>query len=157
MARIEHVELRVRDLDESARFYCDVFGLERRAATPPNARVCVCVGAPASGGEGFSVVLTEGLPPSTDLAGLDHVGFNAPTEQDVRGIYAKARQLGFRCTTPRFFDGAFQTFVFDPNGYKIEITVRTAGQCSQPTLDKDILDAGPIASVGLGDPTWLES
>jgi catechol 2,3-dioxygenase-like lactoylglutathione lyase family enzyme len=157
LARIEHVELRVRDLNESARFYRDVFGLERRAAMPPNARVCVCVGAPASGGEDFSVVLTEGLPPSTDLAGLDHVGFNAPTEQDVRGIYARARQLGFRCTAPRVFDGAFQTFVFDPDGYKIEITVRTTGQCGQPTLDRDGSDTGPIAPIGLGDPTWLES
>ena len=68
LQRIGHVELRVRSLDESARFYCDVFGLTRRAATPPSGKMCVCVGAPASGCEGFSVVLTEGLPLGTDRA-----------------------------------------------------------------------------------------
>jgi catechol 2,3-dioxygenase-like lactoylglutathione lyase family enzyme len=121
LTRIGHVELRVRDLDQSATFYRDVFGMARREASPPSDNVCVCVGVPASGGEEFTIVLTEGLPLSTELAGLDHVSLSALTEQDVRDIYAKADQLGLRCTKPRHFDGAFQTFVFDPDGYKIEV------------------------------------
>jgi len=125
LQRIGHVELRVRNLDQSARFYYDMFGLARREACPANGRVCVCVGAPASGSEGFSVVLTEGLPLGTDLAGLDHVGFSVPTEQDVRDTYARARRLGVRCTAPRASDGVLQTFVFDPNGYKLEVTSNT--------------------------------
>ena len=121
LTRIGHVELRVRDLDPSAAFYHDVFGMVRREASPPSNNVCVCAGVPASGGEEFTIVLTKGLPLSTELAGLDHVSLSALTEQDVRDIYAKADQLGFRCTKPRHFDGAFQTFIFDPDGYKIEV------------------------------------
>jgi catechol 2,3-dioxygenase-like lactoylglutathione lyase family enzyme len=122
LQRIGHVELRVRNLDQSASFYCDMFGLTRRESSPPSGKMCVCVGAPASGCEGFSLVLTEGLPLGTDLAGLDHVGFNVPTEQDVRDTYARACRLGVRCTTPRACDGLLQTFIFDPNGYKLEVT-----------------------------------
>lgn len=124
LMRISHVELRVRQLDRSAAFYRDVFGLVREEATPPSDKVCVCVGAPASGGEEFSLVLTEGLPLSTELAGLDHVSFIVLTEQDVRDTHAKASGLGFRCTAPRDFDGSFQTFVFDPDGYKIEVAAQ---------------------------------
>jgi len=122
LQRIGHVELRVRNLDQSARFYLDMFGLVRREESPPSGKTCVCVGAPTSGSEGFSLVLTEGLPLGTDLAGLDHVGFSVPTEQDVRDTYAKAHRLGVPCTTPRASDGVLQTFIFDPNGYKLEIT-----------------------------------
>lgn len=118
---IGHVELRVRNLDESAAFYRDVFGLVRRPAAPPSDKVCLCVGVPASGDLTFSIVLTEGLPLGTEIAGLDHVSLTVPNGQDVRDIHASAARLGVRCTAPRTFDGAYQTFVFDPNGYKIEV------------------------------------
>jgi catechol 2,3-dioxygenase-like lactoylglutathione lyase family enzyme len=126
LTRIGHVELRVRDLDRSAGFYCEVLGMFRSAATPPSDRVCLCVGVPASGGEPFSIVLAQGLPPSTELAGLDHVSLSALTEQDVRDIYARAGALGYRCTAPRYFDGAYQAFVFDPDGYKVEVAARSS-------------------------------
>jgi catechol 2,3-dioxygenase-like lactoylglutathione lyase family enzyme len=121
---IGHVELRVRNLDESAAFYRDVFGLVRRPAAPPSDKVCLCVGVPASGDETFSIVLTEGLPLGTEIAGLDHVSLTVPNGQDVRDIYASATRLGVRRTAPRAFDGAYQTFVFDPNGYKIEVVAK---------------------------------
>ena len=122
---IGHVELRVRNLDESAAFYRDVFGLVRRPAAPPSDKICLCVGVPASGDETFSIVLTEGLPLATEIAGLDHVSLTVPNRQDVRDIHASAARLGVRRTTPRTFDGAYQTFVFDPNGYKIEIVAKS--------------------------------
>ena len=121
---IGHVELRVRNLDESAAFYRDVFSLVRRPAAPPSDKICLCVGVPASGDETFSIVLTEGLPLGTEIAGLDHVSLTVPNGQDVRDIHASAARLGVRCTSPRTFDGAYQTFVFDPNGYKIEVVAK---------------------------------
>jgi catechol 2,3-dioxygenase-like lactoylglutathione lyase family enzyme len=111
-------------LDESAAFYRDVFGLVRRPAAPPSDKVCLCVGVPASGDLTFSIVLTEGLPLGTEIAGLDHVSLTVPDGQDVRDIHASAARLGVRCTSPRTFDGAYQTFVFDPNGYKIEVVAK---------------------------------
>lgn len=118
---INHVELRVRDLDESAMFYCRMFELLRLETVPPSESTCVCEGIPTVGNGKFGVVLSEGLPDYKEIAGLDHVGLSVMTEQDVRDIYTKARTFGYRVTTPRNFDGSFQIFVFDPDGYKIEI------------------------------------
>lgn len=131
---IGHVELRVRSLDESAAFYRDVFGLVRRPAAPPSDKVCLCVGVPASGDSTFSIVLTEGLPLGTEIAGLDHVSLTVPIEQDVRDIHASAARLGVRCTSPRTFDGAYQAFVFDPNGYKIEVVAKNLEDPSGSSL-----------------------
>ena len=123
LRRIAHVELRVRDLGESTLFYRDLLGLARVDADPPNERVCVCTTA-SGAGEGFEVVLTEGLPPGTEVAGLDHVSFEVATRRDVREIYEVARQRQVRATQPRMFDGHYQTYLFDPNGYKIEVIAR---------------------------------
>ncbi len=123
LRRIAHVELRVRDLAESTLFYRDLLGLERADADPPNERVCVCTSVSATG-EGFGVVLTEGLPPGTEVAGLDHVSFEVRTRRDVREIYEAARQRQVRATQPRMFDGHYQIYLFDPNGYKIEVIAR---------------------------------
>lgn len=126
---IGHVELRVRSLQDSARFYCDVLGLccQETSSRLENQRVCV--GVPASGCGLISVVLVGGFPPGAELAGLDHVGMSLSTEQDVRDIYARARELGYRATKPRMHDGHFQAFVFDPDGYKLEVF---ADRCAKP-------------------------
>jgi catechol 2,3-dioxygenase-like lactoylglutathione lyase family enzyme len=120
LVRISHVELRVRNLEESARFYTELLGLRQVPADPPSDKVCQCVseGGPA---ERFGLVLAEGLPSGTPLAGMDHLALEVPTRNDVRTIYERARTRNIPATRPRLFDGCYQTFVFDPNGYKVEI------------------------------------
>lgn len=122
IAAIGHVELRVRDLRRSVSFYCDVFGLRCQALTNGNDRQRVCVGLPASGRAPFGVVLSEGFPAGAELAGLDHVGMSVACPHDVRELYEKARGLGYRATQPRVFNGRFQVFLFDPDGYKLEVS-----------------------------------
>ena len=121
IAGIGHVELRVRNLQDSVRFYREVFGLRCQETSPRLDNQCVCVGVPASGSGLFGVVLSEGFPAGAELAGLDHVGMRVSTEQDVRDIYARARELGHRATRPRIYNGHYQIFVFDPDGYKLEV------------------------------------
>ncbi|UCF34619.1 MAG: VOC family protein [Phycisphaerales bacterium] len=127
LSRISHVELRVRNLDESAVFYRELFGLQPMQANPPSDKVCVCSALDPSGEEGISVVLAEGLPPNLELVGMDHLSFGVPAKDDVSEIYLRALQLGARATSPRVFDGRYQTFVFDPNGYKIEVAAEGNG------------------------------
>jgi catechol 2,3-dioxygenase-like lactoylglutathione lyase family enzyme len=121
LSRISHVELRVRNLDESAVFYQELFGLQPMQADPPSAKVCVCRALDEHGQEDISVVLAEGLPPNLEPIGMDHLSFEVPADEDVSDIYFRALGLRARATSPRVFDGRFQTFVFDPNGYKIEV------------------------------------
>lgn len=123
LRRIAHVELRVRDLGQSVAFYRDLLGLERTDAVPPSESTCVCT-AKAETGERFGLVLTAGLPSGTEVTGLDHVGFEVPTRQDVRDVYDEARRKSIRATQPREFNGYYQSYVFDPDGYKIEVIAR---------------------------------
>ena len=143
---IGHFELRVRNLQDSVRFYCDVFGLRCQETSPRLENQRVCVGVPASGSGLFGVVLSEGFPAGAELAGLDHVGMSVSTEQDVRDIYARARELGHHATGPRVFDGHFQAFLFDPDGYKLEVFADGCREASGPETQ------GGSAEDGSGDP-----
>jgi catechol 2,3-dioxygenase-like lactoylglutathione lyase family enzyme len=127
LRRISHVELRVRSLDESAVFYQELFGLQPREADPPSAKVRVCSVLDENGQEDVSVVLAEGLPPNLEPIGMDHLSFEVPADEDVSDIYFRALGLRARATSPRVFDGRYQTFVFDPNGYKIEVAAEGNG------------------------------
>ncbi len=130
LTRIGHVELRVRNLERSAAFYCELFGFARRSASVPYSCVCTCVGVPSSGCEEFSVVLVEGLPQAAELAGLDHVSFRVLTEQDVRDTHERAVAMQIRCTSPRRAEDSLQMFLFDPDGYKLEIAAPLTSPCS---------------------------
>jgi catechol 2,3-dioxygenase-like lactoylglutathione lyase family enzyme len=121
LRRISHINLRVRDVEESADFYCGLFGLQQREANPPSESVRLCVAASGPKRPKFGVVLCRGLPASGDPSGLDHFSFEVPTQTDVNDLYDRARRRGAPATKPRLYGGGWQTFVFDPDGYKIEV------------------------------------
>lgn len=127
LRRIGHIEIRVRELKESAAFYRELLGFQQTEASPPSPNVCICR-AHSRDDCSFGLVLVEGLPPSVELAGLDHFSLEVVTKGEVDSLYAKACELGVRATRPRFFDGHYQTFVFDPTGYKVEIAARSDGE-----------------------------
>lgn len=116
---IRHLNLRVRDLNESAAFYGSLFGLAARRPTPNRPGVLICT-APSAGGRPFSIVLTQGLGGQTP-SGMDHFAIGVESKVDVDDAFDRAQALGMRSTRPRMFDGHYQTFVFDPDGYKIEV------------------------------------
>lgn len=124
LRRISHVELRVRDLAESAGFYGDVLGLECRTTEARIARECAWETPCTDGDDGFQVVLVQGLPRGALLSGLDHLSFEVPSRSDVLDVYERARSREVRATHPRASRGLFQTFLFDPDGYKIEVVAQ---------------------------------
>jgi len=118
--RIGHVSLRVRDLRQSAAFYRDLFGLEPRQSEPPSMVSWVCA-LPEDHLPRFALILTQGLPQGCEISGLDHVSLVVPTPKDVEETYRRATGMGARGTQPRHYAGHYQTFVFVPDGYKIEV------------------------------------
>jgi catechol 2,3-dioxygenase-like lactoylglutathione lyase family enzyme len=121
MLRLSHCELRVRDVEASAEFYHDLFGLARvpNGLRGDEVRLHLLT---SDGALGESVItLSRGMTYGAELLGVDHIGLQAPTARDVDRIYAKAQALRARATRPRLYDGQWQTFVFDPDGYKIEV------------------------------------
>jgi catechol 2,3-dioxygenase-like lactoylglutathione lyase family enzyme len=122
--QINHVALRVRDLHQSAAFYCEMFGLEVRPAVPPGDSVCVCAAPSASSLLSFGIALIQGLPGGMEPVGMDHVSLEVGRAEDVEEIYHAALGRGAQATEPRAYGGFYQTFIFDPDGYKIEVVSR---------------------------------
>jgi len=73
-------------------------------------------------GGGFELVLTQGLPPGDYLVGLDHFAFEAASSELVDRLYRRAIKRAFQATRPRLLNGRWKCFLFDPDGYKIEIS-----------------------------------
>jgi catechol 2,3-dioxygenase-like lactoylglutathione lyase family enzyme len=119
--QLNHITIRVRNLQESATFYCSLFGMVRRPADPPSERSCICHDRSGRKGSVPAVVLVEGLAPGSELLGLDHFGLRVPFAGDVFLLYQLARNRGFRATTPTEDKGVWKTFIFDPDGYKVEV------------------------------------
>lgn len=129
--RIAHVSLRVRDLEESAGFYCSVFELERHETTPTSARRCRCeeAGRPGAAGR-FAVEMTEGGPILSG-AGMDHFGLEVDTAEQVALACQRAREAGVRTTALRQAGGRWYAYVFDPDGHKVQVFSRTHDQSVQ--------------------------
>ena len=128
---INHVALRVSDLERSARFYCELFGLEVRPGVPPGDSVCVCAAPSASSLLSFGIALIQGLPRGSDPIGMDHVSLEVSKAEDLEDIYSAAVARGTQATEPRVYGGYYQTFIFDPDAYKIEVV--SADLPSRPT------------------------
>ncbi len=123
---ISEVSLRVRDLQESSAFYRELFGLEPVDTEPPTAKSRKCRAGHPLNQDGFSVVLTEGLPPGA-APNVDHFSLEVPTLRDLMSVYSAATERGVQATEPRMYAGRWQTFLFDPDGYKVEVMTRDSG------------------------------
>jgi catechol 2,3-dioxygenase-like lactoylglutathione lyase family enzyme len=131
--RISHVCLSVRDQHSSSRFYRELFGMEVGPVDPPSETARRCILRDERGGE-FGIVLRQGHPSSVEPGGVDHFCLEVPGTGDVNRFYDRARELGAQATGPRMYEGYWQTFIFDPDGYKIEVLTREA-PVGTPGLD----------------------
>jgi catechol 2,3-dioxygenase-like lactoylglutathione lyase family enzyme len=144
--KLRRICLRVRDPKRSARFYQAVLGLES-VDCPTNGGATYVLGSPGTR-PGFEVVFTEGLPPGDHLTGLDRVSFEASSRACVDYIYEEARRRHARATQPRLYEGHWQTFIFDPDGYKVEVFTRAQNGPVCPSRDSKTRDQGGRSSPG---------
>ena len=113
---IDHVAIRVSDIEASATFYSTIgnaAGLAIRQQTAD--RAAFSVGA--SDGS-FLVIAGE---PTRNV----HVAFSGE-DDDVRRFHADATAAGYRSNgepgeRPRYHDGYYAAFVLDPDGNNIEV------------------------------------
>lgn len=125
LRRISHIMLNVRNVEQSAAFYRDVFGMEvaEKPVLPGIARHCFI--RDPDGACGFGLIVRQGHPAGIGPRGVDHFTFEVPAVPDVLNCYRRARDAGAQATEPRMYDGHWQTFIFDPDGYKVEVLTRT--------------------------------
>lgn len=124
--RMLHTMLRVRDLDASLKFYCDVLGMKllRKHDFPEGKFTLAFVGF---GDEADSTVLE--LTHNWDVEDYDHgnaYGHIAISVDDVYAACDRVRERGgnvVREAGPMKGGTTVLAFVEDPDGYKIELLV----------------------------------
>ena len=118
---LNRICLRARDPGRSAEFYRTVFGITSVQNTTNAGGYALSVPRTPNTAAGFEVIFAEGLPPGDHLTGLDHISFEVPSRESVDNIYDEAKKSQARATQPRLYEGRWQTFIFDPDGYKVEV------------------------------------
>lgn len=127
--RMLHTMIRVTDLDNSLKFYCDVLGMRllRRHDFEEGKFTLAFVGF---GDENDSTVLE--LTHNWDVKDYEHgtgYGHIAISVDDVYDACAKIRELGgnvVRDAGPMKGTTRVLAFVEDPDGYKIELLTEAA-------------------------------
>lgn len=105
---LTHLNLDVRDLDVSERFYRDVLGLPvERDGSKLIARE-----------PGFLIVLNSGEPA---MGGTFHFGFRLDSPAEVDAWFARARDRATIVREPRAANRVYVGRIADPDGYAIEI------------------------------------
>jgi len=122
--RLLHTMLRVKDLDESLRFYCDVLGMKllRRKDYPAGRFTLAFVGY-GNESETAVIELTHNWG-KTDYVLGDAYGHIALGVPDIRAAIERLRTTGARITRepgPMKHGTTVIAFLEDPNGYKIEL------------------------------------
>jgi catechol-2,3-dioxygenase len=110
MSRLDltHLNLDVRDLDVSERFYRDVLGLAvERGETKIVARE-----------PGFLIVLNAGEP---KMGGTFHFGFRVESRGEVDEWFARIRDRATIVSAPQDAGAVYVGRIADPDGYPIEI------------------------------------
>jgi lactoylglutathione lyase len=131
--RILHTMLRVNNLDESLRFYCEALGMQllRRADYPSGEFTLAFVGY---GAEADSAVieLTHNWKTASYELGTAY-GHIALGVADIYGTCEELRKKGVKIVRepgPMKHGGPVIAFIEDPNGYRIELIEESARPAS---------------------------
>jgi len=116
---IDHVELRVHDLDRALAFYTGPLGLEDHAPEGPMHFLGAC-------GRSF-LVLVAGRDQAEVSGALDHLAFSVPDVEAARETLAARGVVFDRHRTDG--DGGGRSYYFrDPDGNALEIYGRLSGE-----------------------------
>ena len=131
-----HVHVSVEAIEESVRFYSTLFGAEPAVVKPDYAKWML------DDPRMNFAISARGVAP-----GLDHLGIQAETEDELQEVYGRLRQAD----RPLLEEGATtccyatseKTWVSDPQGLAWE-TFLTSGES---TVYGDSVDLGPIRTA----------
>jgi len=123
---LDHVGLKVTDMDKSLRFYCDGLGLKllrRKDKGPGVASAVLAVGAQEMNlfsNPAFAASGADGDPP-----GLDHFCLEVESASIVELLAALARADIAVAQLPVKRSDGISLFVSDPDGCRVELIVKT--------------------------------
>jgi len=114
---IDHVNMRVKNLEESFKFYHDLFGFQIKQEDNPNK---VDVPSKIIGNNSIKLCLYE-IPDMNPEGGITHVGFHVANFNE---ILHKCQELGVEILYGGTVDWekSKSIHIKDPNGYEIELS-----------------------------------
>jgi lactoylglutathione lyase len=111
---IDHVNMKVKDLDESVKFYKNLFGFVIKQEENENK---IDVPSKIIGNDSIKLCLYE-VPDMTPEGGIAHFGFNV---ENFDEIISKCKELGVEI----LYDGVVNweksksVYIVDPSGYEL--------------------------------------
>jgi len=128
--RLLHTMIRVNNLDESLKFYCDALGMKLlRKNDYPNGEFTLAFVGYGGERDNSVIELTYNWGKSGYQLG-DAFGHLAVATEDIYGLFAELKRKGVKVVRepgPMKFGGAEIAFIEDPNGYKIELVQQPRG------------------------------
>jgi len=113
---IDHVNMKVKDLEKSVKFYKDLFGFEIKQEENPNK-----IDAPSKiiGNDTIKLCMYEVSDMSPE-GGIAHFGFNIANFDKV---ITKCEELGVQILYGGIvdWDKSKSVYIVDPSGYEIEL------------------------------------
>jgi lactoylglutathione lyase len=126
--RLLHTMIRVNNLDESLKFYCDALGMKLlRKQDYPNGQFTLAFVGYGDERNNAVIELTHNWDQSKYELG-DAFGHLAVGIDDIYRACADLKQKGVKVVRepgPMKFGGSEIAFIEDPNGYKIELIQTT--------------------------------
>ena len=120
MAIFNHVQIKVKDLEKSRKFYGPVMtALGYKMVLEIEG---VVIGYGTSVHDMFEIRQFDEKSPLSERV---HLAFNASRKEDVDAFYKSAITSGGKCNgepgfRPQYEDGYYAAFVIDPDGHNIE-------------------------------------
>lgn len=120
--KIDHVTLLVTSLEESMPYYAKLLALV--GFTKLRDHVW-------TDNQGFYFQFNEAKADTSGYerygAGMNHLGFSAPSSKFVENVQCQMREAGFDAPEIQQFDGATALFMKDPDGIRFEISYYAPG------------------------------
>ncbi len=114
---IDHINMVVKNLDESVEFYGALFGFEVRKEQPDRDSKII-------GNDTIKLCLYED-PSAVKQGGIAHFGFAIDNFEDV---VAKCEEMGIEMPEGLVsWEKSRSVYILDPNGYTLELTEKQGG------------------------------
>ena len=115
-ASIDHINMKVKNLEQSIEFYRNLFGFEVKKADNPNK---MDMPSKIIGNDSIKLCMYE-MPDMSPEGGIAHFGFNIENFDDV---ISKCKEFDVQILYggPIDWEKSRSVYIVDPSGYEVEL------------------------------------